>query len=106
MPIKEWAKQQGVTSRAAYRTAEKPAVRARAAELRRQAIDQAVGRLADAAVTAALTLWDLMSTERPETIRLGAARAVLSALIEVRSHAEYCNRFAEIEKQIQEMRKK
>jgi hypothetical protein len=100
IPIRQWAQEHKVHIRAAYRLAERPAVRAKTAEIRARMVDEAVGRLAEAATTAALTLWDLVGTERPDTVRLGAARALLSSLIEVQSHAEMSRRFAAIEKKL------
>ena len=52
----------------------------------------AVGRLAAAATSAVDTLRGLLAAGQPATVRLGAARAILSALIDVQAHAELADR--------------
>ena len=53
----------------------------------------AVGRLADAATAAVETLRGLLAASQPATVRLGAARAILTALIDVQTHADLVVRF-------------
>ena len=59
----------------------------------------AVGRLAGAAATAVDTLRGLLAEGQPATVRLGAARAILTALIDVQTHAELADRVAHLEEQ-------
>jgi hypothetical protein len=104
--VVRWAKANEMDVRAAYRLAARPEVRARAAELRGEMIDQAVGLLSKAATTAAATIWTIASDPaEPAMVRLNAARAVLANLIAVQTHAqaaEFDRRLAVLERSISE----
>jgi hypothetical protein len=98
--VRDWAKKQSVpvSARSAYRWAEKPAVRAKAAKFRAELIDRAIGYMSRAAATAAGTLWTVCSDPaEPSAIRISAARSILTSLIAVESHATLAARVAELE---------
>jgi hypothetical protein len=98
--IADWARSRGVSVRSGYRLASKPGVKAKAASLRKEMLDTAVGTLSRIANSAVFTLWDLLSVERPDSIRLNAARTILASLIDIRGHTEMAERMAEIEEHL------
>ncbi len=77
--VRDAAKKAGIGERTAYRHLDNEEFRRQLAALRSQLIDQAVGRLADAATAAADTLRELLDGEPPQ-VRLGAARAIIGLL--------------------------
>jgi hypothetical protein len=97
--VAAWAAVNGVPHRTAYRWAAEEGLKARVRGLRQGLVTDAVGRLADAATSAVDTLRGLLSEGQPATVRLGAARAILSALIDVQSHSELADRLARLEEQ-------
>jgi hypothetical protein len=92
-----WAEVNNVPRRTAYRWATEAGVKARVRGLRQGLVTDAVGKLAEAATAAVETLRGLLAEGQPATVRLGAARAILSALIDVQSHAELADRLARLE---------
>ncbi len=92
-----WAEVNDVPRRTAYRWAAAAGVKARVRGLRQDLVTDAVGRLAGAATAAVDTLRGLLAEGQPATVRLGAARAILSALIDVQAHAELADRLARLE---------
>jgi hypothetical protein len=95
--VAAWAEAHGVPCRTAYRWAAEAGVRARVRGLRQGLVTDAVGKLADAATTAVDTLRGLLAERQPASVRLGAARAILSALVEVQAHAELADRVTHLE---------
>ena len=83
--------------RTAYRWAAEEGVKSRVQSLRQGLVGDAVGQLAAAAGCAAETLKSLLAADQPATVRLGAARAILGALIDVQTHAELADRLARLE---------
>ncbi len=92
-----WAEAHAVPRRTAYRWAAEAGLKARVRGLRQGLVTDAVGRLAAAATSAVDTLRGLLAEGQPATVRLGAARAILSALIDVQSHTELAERLARLE---------
>ena len=92
-----WAEAQGVPRRTAYRWAAEEGVKSRVQSLRQGLVDDAVGQLAAAATAAAETLKSLLAADQPATVRLGAARAILGALIDVQTHADLGDRLTQLE---------
>lgn len=74
-----------------------PAFARRVAELRAEMTSRAVGRLADGMADAADTLGFLCRKARSETVRLGAARALLELGVRVREAVELEERVAALE---------
>ena len=91
------AKSLGIAERTARRWYAEPAFRPRVDDLRRRLIDDAIGKLAEAASEAVSTLVALLKPGNPPTVRLGASRGVLSALIDIQSHADLSDRIAALE---------
>ncbi|MBV8266902.1 MAG: hypothetical protein JO252_11295 [Planctomycetaceae bacterium] len=92
-----WAEVHAVPRRTAYRWAAEADVQARVRGLRQGLVTDAVGKLAGAATAAVETLRGLLAEGQPASVRLGAARAILSALIDVQAHAELADRVAHLE---------
>jgi hypothetical protein len=94
-----WAEAHAVPRRTAYRWAAAAGLKARVRGLRQGLVTDAVGRLAGAATAAVDTLRGLLAEGQPATVRLGAARAILTALIDVQAHAELADRVTRLEEQ-------
>jgi hypothetical protein len=92
-----WAEAHAVPRRTAYRWAAAAGVQAQVRGLRQGLVADAVGRLAGAATTAVDTLRGLLAEGQPASVRLGAARAILTALIDVQAHAELADRVTHLE---------
>ena len=92
-----WAEGNDVPRRTAYRWAAEAGLKARVRGLRQDPVTDAVGRLAAAATSAVDTLRGLLAESQPATVRLGAARAILTALIDVQTHAELADRVTHLE---------
>ena len=92
-----WAEAHAVPRRTAYRWATEASVKAQVRGLRQGLVTDAVGRLAGAATAAVDTLRGLLAEGQPASVRLGAARAILTALIDVQAHAELADRVTHLE---------
>ena len=95
--VAAWAEVNDVPRRTAYRWAAEDSMKVRVRGLRQGLVTDAVGRLADAATAAVDTLRGLLAESQPATVRLGAARAILTALIDVQAHAELADRVTHLE---------
>jgi hypothetical protein len=100
MSARKWAAQNGVPERTASRWANSPEVRAMVEQIRRRAIDQAVGTLASSAIAAARGMTKLAKGASSESVQLGAQRAVLRDLIAVSDYNGLEYRMARIEEQL------
>jgi hypothetical protein len=87
-----------VGERTAHAWLRNPAFHALIGEFRRRLLDQAVGRLTDAANEAADTLRELLKADFPPAVRIGAARAVIDAMVRAREHAEVAERAETMER--------
>jgi len=92
-----WPTLHNVPRRTAYRWAAAAGVKVRVRGLRQGLVTDAVGKLAGAATAAVDTLKGLLAASQPATVRLGAARAILTALIDVQTHAELADRVTHLE---------
>jgi hypothetical protein len=79
---------------------EQPAIIRRVGELRAEMTAQALGRLIDNMASAADTLAYLSRKAESETVRLGAARAVLELANKTRETVELEERLQALEKQV------
>jgi len=86
--IASWCQETGVSRRTGYRLSKAPECQRLADDIRRRAIDRAIGQLARHAAKAAAEISRLSSSSGSEAIRLSASRAVLADLLAVRGHAE------------------
>jgi hypothetical protein len=104
-PIARWARENKVNERAAYRLAARPGVRERAAALRSQLVDHAIGLMGKAAATAVTNIWIIMQDDaQPAMTRLKAAEMILSCRIEQESHATLEAKFAELQRQLADIK--
>ncbi len=97
------ARECGINVRTVYRRLERPEFRARVEHFRNEMLSQAVGRLTSIARKAVGTLEALLEDPN-STVRLGAARTVLTGLIDVQEHAEMARRLEELERQLSPMK--
>ncbi len=98
LPLRVAAKQSGAGERTIKTwTATTPAFNRRVAELRADMTSRALGRLADGMAGAADTLGYLSRKGKSETVRLGAARAILELGTKLREAVEMEARIAALE---------
>ena len=98
--VKAWADANGVPHRTAYSWASSPEVTHQVEAIRRQFIDQAVGRLCEHANAAADKIALLADKAESETVQLQAARAVLTDLMAISNYAALSGRMAQIERRL------
>lgn len=101
-PVIDWARTHGIAERTAYRWARSPAVVDQVEAIRRDSLDRAVNRLSNQATDAAEQIARLAQEASSESVRLQAARAVLSELMAVSGFAALERRMAEIERRLHE----
>jgi hypothetical protein len=92
------AEASGLSERTIYSRLQDPVFVDRVLRLRSGFVDSAVAILSSSAVQAAETLVALLGKDHPPTVRLGAARAILSDLIDLSLHAGIEERIAELER--------
>jgi hypothetical protein len=103
--VAEWARANNVNVRAAYRLAARPAVRAKATELRARLIDTAIGHLARGARSCAIVLWGTAADpDQPIAVRVSAASRALSALVQLETHASVPAQFAELKQMLEDVK--
>jgi HEAT repeat protein len=95
--LRDAAAEVGVSERTATRRWADPGFRGRVAEFRQDMVARCLGRMADGMTDAADTLRKLLTAES-ESVRLGAARALLELGVKVRDSAEVGERIAELER--------
>jgi len=97
-PVDAAAQAAQVSERTAYRRLADPAFKRAVQTARAELLAQAVGRLADAATAAVATLRDLLDAEA-DSVRLGAARAILDAGMRGTELVDLAERVATLEEQ-------
>jgi hypothetical protein len=98
--ISQWARENEVPTRTAYRWASEPDVRRQVNDCRRRSLDRVLGWMAGRSLRAVKTLTKLSETAKSESVQLSAARAVLSDQIAVAKHANLEFRLAEMEERV------
>ena len=98
MTVRDAAVAAGIGERTATRRVTDPGFRRQVAQLRAHMVQRALGRLADASVQAVDTLRALLSAEA-DTVKLGAARAILELGNRLRETVELEERIAALEQQ-------
>jgi hypothetical protein len=93
----------GLGERTATRRMANPGFRFRVAELRSEMVQRALGRMADGMAEAADTLRALLQAEG-ESVRLGAARALLELGAKLRETVELGSKVEELERLLKELR--
>lgn len=94
--VREAAHHAGVSERTCYRRLTDPAFRRKVDETRQQMLDRAVGTLSYASVAAVQTMATLLKANS-ETVRLGAARAILEMGCKLREIEELAKRIERLE---------
>ena len=97
--VASWARANNVPRNTAYRWSNDPEVRRMVLTFRRRILDQAVGRMARRATKAAEVIVQVAENAESESVRLRAARAVLSDMVTI-------SRFADVEARMQEFEEK
>jgi hypothetical protein len=101
--IIDWAEKNNVRERTAYRWATSREVRDQVEAIRRDALEQAIGRLSGNAGGAAEQIIRLAGEAASESVRLQASRAVLDELMTVTSFAALERRMSEVERRLADM---
>jgi hypothetical protein len=99
--VTEWASENGVPKRTAFHWAGDVKVRKAIEKWRRQALSQAIGRMAARAVTAADGIASLGEHADSESIRLRAYRAILADQMAVAKFSTLEQRMVEVEQKIE-----
>jgi len=94
--VRDAARRAHVGERTVYRRLDEPDFRRQVQDARADMVAQAVGKLADAATKAVETLSALLDGES-ESVRLGAARAILEIGTKLRDATEFETRLAALE---------
>jgi hypothetical protein len=102
--VTDWATANDVKPRTAYTWSCSPEVVDEVESIRRAALDQSIGRLSKNATDATDAILRLVKEARSESVRLQAARAVLSELMTLCSYTTLERRMAEIERRLEESR--
>jgi hypothetical protein len=97
--VKEAGSQAGYSSRQAARLAKNPKIRERVEQIRWEASQRAVGSLAAGAEDAVKVLRELLADTQDASVRLQAAKAMLSHLVPIREHFELAERISKLEAQ-------
>src|SRR5262249_54418594 len=98
--VAAWARAREVPERTAYSWAATSAFKATVERYRIRFVDRAIGRLARRATQAVEEIVTLSQTAKSEAVKLAAARAVLSELAGVTSHAAMQHQLAELRERI------
>jgi hypothetical protein len=94
--VRAAARAAGIGERTATRRLADPAFRRRVSELRAEMVERALGRAAWGMRAAADTLRQLLRAEK-ESVRLGAARALLELTVKLRESVELEQRLRAVE---------
>jgi hypothetical protein len=94
------ARKAGLSERSAYRRLSDDDFRRRATEARAAMVERALGRTADGMAAAALTLRRLLDSDS-DSVRLGAARALLELGVKLRENCDQEGRLAALETRLQ-----
>ena len=98
--VKDWAANNHVKLRTAYRWSTSPEVVNQVNAIRREALEQAVGRMSRNATAASDAIVGLVNEAGSESVRLQAARALLAELAAACGHAALQRRLDEIERKV------
>jgi hypothetical protein len=97
IPVAEWALRNDVNEQTAYRWAAEPEVRSQVESIRRRALDQAIGGMANRVAWAVEKIVELGKTAASESVRLAALRALMSDLIAISNFSALETRVAKLE---------
>lgn len=100
--VAAWIRENGVPRRTAYRWARDPKVRRGVDEIRRRAIDRAVGQMAKRATWAVVGIAKLAEGSESDSVRLQAYRSLLADMISVSKFSVLEGRMNEVEQRLDE----
>jgi division protein CdvB (Snf7/Vps24/ESCRT-III family) len=98
--IASWCRETGAPKRSAYRMAKTSECRQLVEEIRRRAVDRAIGELARHALKSAKQITRLATKAQSEAVQLAAARAGISDMMALADFAGLENRLASIEERL------
>jgi hypothetical protein len=98
--VTAWAKDHDVPRRTAYRWSRDPELLQLVRDVRRRAIDRAVGTLARHASAAAQEIARLSTKAEADAVKLAASRAVLADLMAVSDYADHEQRITALEERV------
>jgi hypothetical protein len=98
--IASWCRETGTARRSAYRMARTSECRQLVEEIRRRAIDRAIGELARHALKSAQQITRLATKAQSEAVQLAAARAGISDMMALADFAGLERRMAAIEERL------
>jgi hypothetical protein len=98
-PVSQWARENQVALRTAYRWASEPDVRRQVEDWRRRALDKVLARLIRKSLPAVTRLSELSESASSESVQLTASRAILRDQIAIARHANLSHRVAQLEEQ-------
>ena len=97
-----WAKQNGVPRRTCYKWRETPEYEATVQDVRRRAVDRAIGQFSRNLTKAVGRIAQLATEADSQSVQLQAARAVLRESIKFREHFDLEEEMTEIERRLDE----
>jgi hypothetical protein len=100
MPVTQWARENCVPKRTAFRWAREPKVRAAVESYRRRVLDRAVGRMTVGVTWATEGIFELAKGAASESVKLAALRAVVSDMMAVSKFGGLEDRVTQIEGKI------
>jgi hypothetical protein len=98
--LDEWAQENGISRRTAYRWAKDPKVKAAVSAHRRAAVDQSLAVMSGQVTWAAEAIGDLCKNAASESVKLGALKAVFTNLVAISKFAGFEERIAGIEEKL------
>jgi hypothetical protein len=98
--LDDWAKENGVSRRTAYRYAKDPKVKAAVNANRRAAVDRSLAVMSGQVTWAAEAIGVLCKDAASESVKLGALKAVFANLVKVSKFAGFEDRITQIEEKL------
>src|SRR5262249_55223754 len=100
--VAAWARKNDVARRTAFYWAKEPGVRAEVAEVQRQSLARAIGRMNSRANKAADAIFKLAEVAESESVQLNAWRAILADQMAIAKFSALESRLQEVEKLLQD----
>jgi len=100
--ISVWAKQNGVPRRTCYDWSQTPEYKVAVRDIRRRAIDRAVGQFARHLAKAVGRVALLATEAQSQSVQLQAARVILKESLRVRDHVDLAEQLVDIERRLDE----
>jgi hypothetical protein len=97
--ISQWARDNEIPDRTAREWAKKREFKELVAEHRRRLADRVIGQLSRIATKAVRAIERLMDNSPNDTVRLNAARSILTELVNITGFSELEQRITELERQ-------